>query len=316
MQLKLFFLPSKAIASRITEIFDFVWPTAAAMWNLRWQVQGLIAAHPTIAEPELRGRFIEGSGIIGANLRRACISNTWDQQQAQFAKVLLFEFCALYESWCELISTEISLPGGSKKELQFPTKTRSSRLTGVGSVLAAVQSSKSIVFESSIKPALATNRKYSHAHLEQLLTCYRYFKELRNALIHGSSEAVSKLRIAESDYSALTAGTLGLKQRPEYIALGSNLTPDLSLRGVVGFGEVVLKLICTLDIEFSTTTRAEVDFEKRWKIAHGSSPYSVAKKDSSRKSRISILVRRLGLPDPYVSNDFVAWLRSRSLVFY
>jgi hypothetical protein len=318
MHLKLFFLPSKAVASRITETFSFVWPTAAAIWNLRWQVQGLVSACPEISEKDLFGRFVGGSGIHGVNLRGACIDTTWAYQQEQFAKFLLFELCALYESWCELTTEQLSLPAASKKNLQFPTHaTPAGNITGVGNVLNLIASNTSSALRSSFHQSLATNRKYSPNHLQELLVCYRYFKEVRNSLIHGSGSALTKLISAERNYAALTAASLGLSERPEFFPLSSSTPPKLSLRGVVGFGEVVLKLVCTIDTELAATGFAEKDFKRRWRIENGGGASLVAATDVARRNRrIGVLTRKLGLPTPVMTPAFLAWLRTEGLIFY
>jgi hypothetical protein len=95
----LFFRSSRSTHQQVTELFDFVWPTVAALWNLRWQVAGLSATQTSVTTDMLTGRFIAGSGIHGANLKRACLETTWDQQQSQFAKFLLIDLFALYEGW-------------------------------------------------------------------------------------------------------------------------------------------------------------------------------------------------------------------------
>ena len=38
----LFFSASNDVISQITDLYDFVWPTASAIWNLRWQVKGFV----------------------------------------------------------------------------------------------------------------------------------------------------------------------------------------------------------------------------------------------------------------------------------
>lgn len=318
MHLKLFFLPSKAVASRITETFGFVWPTAAAIWNLRWQVQGLVGAYPSISEKELLGRFVDGSGIHGVNLRGACIEKSWEDQQEQFAKFLLFELCALYESWSEAIAEQLSLPGDSWKSLQFPSGiTPGGQPSGIAKILNLIAGNASPTFSASFHSSLKTNRKYSPKYLEELLICYRYFKELRNYLIHGSDSAHRKLVIAERNYSVLTAAALGATERPEFFPVASSASPKPSLRGVVGFGEVVLKMVCTIDIAFAATSFAEHDFRRRWKIENGKTPSLVATLDAPRRNRrIGVLTRKLGLPSPAITPGFLAWLRSEGLVFY
>jgi hypothetical protein len=85
----------------ITALFDFVWPTAVAMWNLRWQVQGYVGATGDDSVPSLRNRFSHGSGIDGANLNRACLEVDWDVQQQEFGRTVLVNVIAIYEAWID-----------------------------------------------------------------------------------------------------------------------------------------------------------------------------------------------------------------------
>jgi hypothetical protein len=65
-----FFPATREALAQMTALFDFVWPTAAALWNLRWQVQGFVAEVPTATVDELRKRFLFGSGLEGVDLNR------------------------------------------------------------------------------------------------------------------------------------------------------------------------------------------------------------------------------------------------------
>jgi hypothetical protein len=313
MKEKLFLRVSKVVARRLTETFDFVWPTAVAIWNLRWQVAGYEAAleHPaTVAE--LSGRFISGSGIVGANLRRACLETSWEDQQQKFARFLLIEFCALYEAWCSGALAELG-QSLSSKDLQYPTtfKTAGVPQKGVGHALLIINSPSSPVMAGALYPALTTNKKYSKSHLEELLTCYRYFKEARNAIVHGG--VVTRLFLdAERDYSLLTNATLGVAEVPESATRNPDNTLSLSLRGVVGFGEVVLRLVCTLDAELSISPAAEAIFVRLWKEKHGT--VSVSSNVHRRIQQINGLVRQMDMPKPSINPQFEAWLRMKSLI--
>lgn len=315
MSTKLLYSPSVSVSRRLTETFDFVWPTAAAIWNLRWQVAGLVGTRPQITESELIGRFVEGSGVRGANLRRACLETSWENQQEQFAKFLLFELCALYETWCELITSALSLPPGAAKQLQFPTVIDSSGQTkGAGQILQLIPANPSPRLAAALSPALVDNKKNSYAHLSTLLVCFRYFKELRNSLVHGSTQALQKLQVAELAYAAQTATTLGLTQRPEYIALAVGGAATPSLRGVVGFGEVVLRLVTTFDIALAPTTFGEKAFVARWTQTHGSVAMQVPASSQHRAARIKVLVREIGLPPPVTTPAFTNWLKAEGLI--
>src|SRR5271166_4590543 len=82
----LFFETSRSAFQQVSDLFDFVWPTAVALWNLRWQVQGFAGTKTHVTKAELHGRFVLGSGVHSANIERACLDTTWEEQQGQFAK--------------------------------------------------------------------------------------------------------------------------------------------------------------------------------------------------------------------------------------
>lgn len=311
---KIFLATSKRVSNRLTEVFDFVWPTAAAIWNLRWQVSGYLSVNPSATTSELSSRFLLGSGISGANLKRGCIEKTWDEQQQEFSRFLLVEFCALYEAWCEGIADELGIPDDLARQLQFPTSPpRKNWIGGVGNALATINKNICPELKSTIHLELSSHRKNSLPNLEELLVCYRYFKEARNFLMHNSKKSESNLIAAESKYSTQTAVSLGVKELPQFHphSVGSSL--KLSLRGVVGFGEVVLRLVCTLDAELSYSSFAEATLEKRWMKKHGKN-LQIAYKHKARYDRIKRLFRQIDLPIGKSAAQLEGWLKSKSLI--
>lgn len=310
MHLKLYFTASKEIATRLTEVFDFVWPTAAAMWNLRWQVDGFLRANPEAPDETLLNRFVLGSGIRGANLKRSCIDSSWDLQQEQFAKFLLIEFCALYEAWIDEVLNEIGQSNGASKQLQFPTNGT----YGVRNALATLQTTISPELETAIYPSLQTNRKYSLAQLDELLICYRYFKECRNVLVHNGGIATQRAADAYAAYALLTKAALGVTEVPaHYPILAQNDRVKLSLRGVAGFGEIILKLVSTLDIEISKSIHAERILKDRW-IAVNGKGRDIPGKTESRRTAIIRLIRKLDLPTPQSPETLLPLLKRNSLI--
>jgi len=236
MQQKLFLRTSKRVAQRLTDIFDFVWPTAVAIWNLRWQVSGFLEVSPQTTDAELSGRFVAGSGIRGANLRRACIDSSWANQQQEFARFLLIEFCALYEAWCEGHQMSLINPRVSRKTCSSPLRQHMAVSQGVGRAINIVKATVSTEMAAAIYPAISKNTKNSKPYLEQLLVCYRYFKEARNCLVHGGGTTSPSLQLAEASYQQLTLLSLGVKEKPEHCQCDPTDGVKPSLRGVVGFG--------------------------------------------------------------------------------
>jgi hypothetical protein len=292
MPSKLFFMSSRQAADNITDIFDFVWPTAAAMWNLRWQVDGFLRINPAVSENVLAGRFIEGSGIRGANLKSACIDKSWQQQQERFGKFLLIEICALYEGWLEGVKGELSLASFDVKGFQFPSNNNG----GYSSALANALTRISVDMTNCIFPALARNRKYSNQRIEELLTCYWFFKECRNSLIHRGSLVDQKVMNAYNSYHPLSKNSLGLSEKPAYASIhtvGDKVVPQL--RGVVGLADVVLRIITTLDGQLSKCLEAEDVLLSMWIEKHRG---AVTLPATSKNQRASRLIRQLNLPTP------------------
>lgn len=315
MQEKLFLLTSKQVARRLTEVFDFVWPTATAIWNLRWQVAGYVSASPTATDSELAGRFVAGSGIRGANLRRSCIDSSWEDQQQEFARFLLFEFCSLYEAWCEGTLKELGATALPSKHLQFPTKyTNGAPSKGIRHAVNSIVQGGSPIMASSIYPAIAENKKNSLPHIEELMICYRYFKEARNSLVHAGGSTSSHFVSAEAAYNLLTPAQVGLKEVPLINGYTAGSPIKISLRGVVGFGDIVLRLVSTLDVEFSKSPGAEQAFLNRWKACHGGPAVQVSANPNLCRERIKRLVRKLGLPTPTITDQFETWLRNNQCI--
>jgi hypothetical protein len=318
VRLKLFFPASKAVAARLTDLFDFAWPTAVAIWNLRWQVTGLIGVVPQISYEELQGRFVAGSGIRGANLRRACTELSWEDQQQQFARFLMFEFCAIYESWCEEMAPLIGLNDMKKKNnLQFPSSFDSSGRPsrGIRKVLSSLPKPNSPFLIDSFSEILESNSKYSVKYLEELFLCYRYFKEIRNSLIHNGGTLSADLIDAENKFRSLTPIQIGMKEVPAAVPSIGQAKRPLVLRGVVGFGEVVLRIVCSLDAEIAKSESAENYFKARWRIIHGKTPLQVSATDANRRaSHIRKLVAKLDLPKPPYSMELEEWLRENRML--
>ncbi len=90
-------------ADAIADLFDFVWPTAIGLWNLRWQVKGYIDSVPNATTDDAHKRFVLGSGIHGSDLKSMIKHRSWEAQQEKLAEVILTNAFAIYESWTHQI---------------------------------------------------------------------------------------------------------------------------------------------------------------------------------------------------------------------
>ncbi|EOC0491157.1 hypothetical protein ACI00W_003996, partial [Cronobacter sakazakii] len=245
---------------------------------------------------------------------KACIETSWEKQQNEFSKILLIEFCSLYEIWCEGIITELKASIDSKS-LQFPTLQKSTQ--GIMSILSSMTQHHSIMMEKAFYSFYLTNKKNSKNHINNLMKCYRYFKELRNSLVHSGNISKKSFKDAEANYSSLTATSLGVQELPEYKQNSDEDRINLSLRGVIGFGEIVLRMISTIDAELVKTTMAEKYLAEEWKKFYGDKPLTLSITEKKRNEQLVKSLKKLGLSTVPSSsyNDIELFMRSEKLIF-
>jgi hypothetical protein len=266
---KLFLAASIDSSDALTELFDFVWPTAVGIWNLQWQAKGFVAQLPSLSVTELDARFVPGSGIQGANIKRLATETTWAQMQQWFARLLLSESCALFEGWIEAALDELKIPQAIRqirrnhpidKELQFPSTRNASGVCTNGLTFALDRvrgATGSKLIQTCFHPTQLQNKKLSLTVIEDLLICYRAFKDVRNDFTHHGGRASQKAAQSYIEYSALTASLMNVKEKPALPSVVAGDPIQLSLRGVVGFSDVVIRLIATLDFALSDSSYAE-----------------------------------------------------------
>src|SRR5260370_316217 len=145
------------------------------------------------------------------------------------------------------------------------------------------------------------------------MSCYRFFKELRNSIIHRGGVADPLVCSAYSSFSTLTTVNLGLRQIPEHEVPIPGAQIHLSLRGVVAFSEVILRIIATLDTELSRAAASEKEFLSQWKEINGRGV--TLKADlRDRQGQIERLVRKLDLPTPTETGKIESLLRLSHLL--
>jgi hypothetical protein len=156
----LFFVSSQAVSRRLGDLFNFVWTTAAALWNLRSQVKGFVETVGHADHYQLNDRFVKGSGITSADLITTCLKTTWHGQEEQLAKFVLFELCAIYEAWLDDVVPR-AVPNTRVQEvvksLQFPT--RPGAHYSLRRAIQVVNSRRSAVMKAEFFPILKANSK-------------------------------------------------------------------------------------------------------------------------------------------------------------
>jgi hypothetical protein len=294
---------------QITRLWDFMSPTIVAMWNLRWQVQGFLTVRPEATQEELVQRFALGSAIRGNEIKRACVVNSWEEQQGRFATILLTNTIAIFEEFLDgLVGLTITNEAQARrtvKALQYPVASGGRSYQQGYAELGATIPKLTGVFNSGA----ALGRWYSGAHIENLLRCYRFFKEIRNAGAHSGSRATPELMQAYAAFQPVaTAARLGVKQVPNHSApeLGQVMLPDL--RGTYAFSDVVLRLIATYDRDLSDRNGAFLDIDARLSRISALQRARTNLPDKQKKLITGLLINA-NLPRGNLTNGFMSYLR-------
>lgn len=263
-----FFRASKNSHSQLTRLFVFMHPAVIAMWNLRWQVNGFLSVCPQATQKDLSSRFSVGLDVSSGSLRRISVDDQWDDQIEQFASIILTSAIAIFEDFTAQITNIINTTERSKRDLstalQFPSYTDNN----------GQRKGRQLVIDKLGGPSLFVNNiawdkkilnKYNNNSISDLMACYRFFKEIRNSISHNGKRANSTTVLSCNKFeSAINNGKIGGTQVPEYTKV-SNVGDEVKItyRGVVGFTDIILRIITYIDIEFSGYKIAETEVIQR-----------------------------------------------------
>ncbi|MGF7211962.1 hypothetical protein GGE65_006584 [Skermanella aerolata] len=253
---KYFFQETNDFHDEIISLHDFVLPAATALWNFRQTIGDEIKNNSKVTATELAAKYNTAPTTrVSTNLITPFRDHTWDQQRERLAEVALVNVIALFEIWCD----ELAELFGRKElaiKLQFPTGPHNT--DGVGFALSELAAVKSPAIANSIYSSLSRTKKYSLSKLDNLLKCFRYFKELRNCYMHRGRKCDNRLFGWQSQFVVVAnEASLGMDFIPEHKIYKIGDDVSLSLHGVLGFTEVLLRIATTVDAELSATPVGE-----------------------------------------------------------
>jgi hypothetical protein len=260
-----------------TQVNDFTQVSAASVWTMRWQVKGFFAesgfyteAQTRPKQADLKSRFLAGCGLRRANFRSLVDGQTWPEQEAILAEMTLLAIASLFKGWTDAVSDESRLSRANRDALQWPShavyprfNNAGAALPGIDQALRAGQSTISNVMKQCFHPSYKADRQYSLNQIDQLLVCYRYWKEVRNAIAHAGGRATNRCLVEENGLMVLTPQALGMSRVPRLAPFTLNERIPIVLESVLGFGEVLHRIVTTVDAELSVTQKAEAIMVRR-----------------------------------------------------
>lgn len=259
---KYFFQCTNDLHNEIIDLQDFILPAATALWNFRKTINHEFSEDLLVTPDYLANKYNTAPLTRGStNLIIPFRETSWENQREKLAEISLVNIIALYEIWCENICSLFQKPDMAIK-LQFPSPASESN--GVKFAIKDLQSGGSSIIDSHVKPSLQQSKKYSLSTINNLLICFRYFKELRNCLMHRGRTCDGKLWGAQSAFVPVAnQNLLGMDFVPEYFPAQQGNSVRLSFHGILGFTDVILRIATTIDAELSASPEGEINLLNR-----------------------------------------------------
>lgn len=257
--------------AQYTKVHQMLMVARAATWNLQWQVKGFVEAMPGVDSRTLLGRFVDGSDVVGIDLKASVVNTPWDELDQQTCQLLLINTVALYEAWCHELCGTFQYFGVIAEErqrqfqnsLQYPDFYGARPRAGIESTVNELKSADGAsaamaALMSSVLPSPVDTATFSPR-----MRLYRMFKEARNSITHRGSMASGELFAAYNDCASLSPTDLGMTIVPDFPnpVLGKPIS--LSWRGVIGLSDMLRRLVADVDHLLMYTKTAERDLIER-----------------------------------------------------
>ena len=260
-----------AACQEITKTFDMAWALEAGLWNLRKDAQKYYDEHPDATEKEVKDNLVQGLTIHGLNPKRIATELSWEYEEQYIAKLLLINATAIFDTWVdEFVEATIS-----KKTLQqiinskkFPQKpyTLGDKIKTdfKAGFFNTYEEKLKLEQKSTLSGCFCFTADRQDAYIENLRLTYKYFKSCRNCCAHGDSNFTFA---TERDYNAikaLTADDCGIKEFPKIESTIAGSPFKLYLRGVVGFYDILIRIINHYDLLAADYVAVENELLRRW----------------------------------------------------
>lgn len=255
-----FFRASNDALESITSVFDFVHPLNVSLRFTRDTISTAKKDNPNINDSDLKKLIDPNNLVHGVNYSRAFIETLWDTQEELLAWVLLNNLFAIHEGWAQRLYDD-AFSCGHYDERTFVKKLEYDGLSGNLSGYFVTRSKTSIALESAFFQVYKTESKLDFSKLDNYMLCYRFFKEARNCYMHHNSLASPQLVNAyQAFFPVATTSDLGVSEVPAHIPPVLGQRVQLQLRGVIGFSQLVRRIIIISDICLLRAKAAEKEF--------------------------------------------------------
>lgn len=251
-----FFEASQAACQEITKTFDMVWALDAGLWNLRQAATEFFSNNADANNKDAKDAIVNGLYVHGLNLNRVAYGYTWEQEEEFISEVLLINATAIFDAWVDrFVYDSLTMPSNGKK----------------GEIAKNMKQGEFLSYETALNNETSSQVKGcfkigAHtAYCDKQRLIYKYFKSCRNCLAHGDKVFSNAAAEKYTAISALTGNDCGLKEFPQMVNTIKDKPFQLKLRGVVGFYDILIRVITHYDRMAAEKKGVDNELIKRWR---------------------------------------------------
>lgn len=311
-----FFPESNDTLQSFTELFDFLWPAYIGVANLRRDYFNQIRHNPDITREDLNMVLC---GDLGLEIYRKksfdfnymFAHTSFVDQTDELALLWINSAIALYEGWLNTISERVFAGDDNKISrlkscLQFDNKWNTD-------FTVLISGTTSSFMESNFSSKYLAKRHRDPASVENLLKCFRVYKEYRNCYMHNGRKANSYLISAINNYQPVAnRNNLPIKKIPLFTQPQLDQPFTLGFDKAILIGDVIMRLIVTVDAILVKTMAAEEEFKQRYKTSYCDKCLSPNPKKA--RSTVNSYIQNLRIPSPNNIDDVVNYILSNNLM--
>ena len=258
-----FFRASEDALDNITTAFDNIYPLTVSLKYTRRVINEAVNSNESDGEIDYQQIIDPENSVQGVNYKRAFIETSWDTQEENLAWVLLHNLFAIHEGWAQRLYDDVFC-GFHYQEKSFIKNLEFPGLTGKFSSYYVTTNKRSIALDGAFFNTYMVKSKMDFNKLENYMLCYRFFKEARNCYMHHNFVASQKLIDAYNAFlSIATCNDLDVSEVPIILPPTLGQRVQLNLRGVIGFSQLIIRIIIITDINLLRSKAAEKEFIDR-----------------------------------------------------
>lgn len=258
-----FFGASKDALDNITTAFDNVHPLTVSLKYTRRVITEAVNSNPSNVEIDYQQIIDPENSVHGVNYKRAFIETSWDAQEENLAWLLLNNLFAIHEGWAQRLYDDVFC-GFHYQEKPFVKNLEFPGLTGKFSSYYVTTNKLSNALDGAFFNAYMVASGIDFNKLENYMLCYRFFKEARNCYMHHNFVASQQLIDAYNAFLPIaTCNDLDVSEVPIILPPTLGQRVQLNLRGVIGFSQLVRRIIIITDINLLRSKAAEKEFIDR-----------------------------------------------------